>query len=68
MEDIRSHEREDGHNIVKDRVGSEASQVGHQEQSLVERLRIVSHCRANLEREDEKGTNSLTSDQPDQNI
>ena len=34
---------------MKDRVGGEASQVGHQEQSLVERLRIVSHCRASFQ-------------------
>lgn len=49
MEDIGSHEREDGHNVVKDRVWSEPGQVGHQEQGLVERLRIVSDCQANSE-------------------
>ena len=52
MEDIGSHEREDGHNVVEDRVGREPGQVGHQEQSLVECLRIVSNCQANLKRDE----------------
>lgn len=46
MEHIGSHEREDGHDVVKDRVGGEPCQVGHQEQSLIKRLRILSNCQA----------------------
>lgn len=52
MEDIGSHEREDGHDVVKDRVGGEPGQIGHQEQSLIECLRIVSNCQAILEPDD----------------
>ena len=48
MEDIGSHEREDGHDVVEDRIGGEPGQVGHQQQSLIERLRIIGHCQANL--------------------
>ena len=60
MEDIGSHEREDGHNVVKDRVGGEPGQVGHQEQSLIECLRIVGNCEANLE-VDERARSNLTN-------
>jgi len=31
MKDVRSHEREDGHNVMKNRVGGEPGQTGHQE-------------------------------------
>ena len=58
MEDIGSHEREDGHNVVKDRVWSEPGQVGHQEQSLIERLRVVGNCHANLEVDERARHNS----------
>jgi hypothetical protein len=60
MEDIGSHEREDRHDVVEDRVGGEPGQVGHQEQSFIERLGIVSNCHANLEM-DERARCDLTN-------
>lgn len=46
MEDIGSHEREDGHNVMEDRVRGESGQVGHQQQGFIERLRIISNYQA----------------------
>lgn len=41
MEDIRSHESEDGHDVAEYSVGGETSESRHEKESLVERLRIL---------------------------
>jgi len=41
MEDIRSHEREYGHDIVQDRIRRESREVRHQKEGLVESGRVL---------------------------
>lgn len=40
LQDIRSHEREDGHDVVHKLVGNEGSELGEEQKRLVVRLRV----------------------------
>ena len=44
MEDIGAHKREHWHDVVQDRFGCQARQSGHEEESLVESLRVFGNC------------------------
>lgn len=40
MEYVGTHERENRHDVVKDRIGRESSQTCHEKECLVECLRV----------------------------
>lgn len=41
VEDVRTHEREDWHDVVQHGVWRQSCQIGHQNESLVEGLRVI---------------------------